>query len=114
MNIRSSLIPDDGPFRVLMISYTLLIILITLFLRQIIGWLFAPTNHGADHAAGLPTPPAIQGPPGSTSSQPSQGSSITVDWQGREVNRPSARSKGKRKGKGQGKTEETETDWAYG
>lgn len=47
MNIRSSLIPDDGPFRVLMISYTLLIILITLFLRQIIGWLFAPTNHGA-------------------------------------------------------------------
>ena len=64
----------------------------------------------------MPQPPPIQGPPGSTSSEPSQGSSITVDWQGREVNRPSARAKGKRKGKGQGKGEEQpeDFDWAYG
>ena len=108
--------PEEGPLKVIVIGYTLLVIFITLFLRHFIAWLRTPQVPGGDRAAGMPQPPPIQGPPGSTSSEPSQGSSITVDWQGREVNRPSARAKGKRKGEGQGKGEEQpeDFDWAYG
>ena len=97
-----------------MIGYTLLVALATLFLRRFLAWLCEPAVPSGDHAAGIPVDPPVGGPPGSTSSEPSQGSSIAVDWQGREVNRPSARSKGKRKGKSQGKGEQTEIDWAYG
>ena len=108
--------PEEGPLKVIVIGYTLLVIFITLFLKQFIAWLRTPQVPGGDHAAGMPQPPPIQGPPGSTSSEPSQGSSITVDWQGREVNRPCARANGKRKGKGQGKGEgqPEDFDWAYG
>ena len=105
---------DEGPLKFLVLGYTLLVVLATLYLRRFIAWLCEPAVPGGDHAAGIPEDPPVRGPPGSTSSEPSQGSSITVDWQGREVNRPSARSKGKRKGKGQGKGEQTEIDWAYG
>ena len=107
---------EEGPLKVIVIGYTLLVIFVTLFLRQFIAWLCTPQVSGGDHAAGMPQPPLVQGPPGSTSFEPSQGSSITVDWQGREVNRPSARAKGKRKGKGQGKGEgqPEDFDWAYG
>ena len=90
------------PLQLFMMLYTVLVILATLLFRRLCAWFLAPAINDGDAAAGQQYEPPALGPPGSSTSE-SQGSSITVDWQGREVNRPSARSKGKKKGKGQGK-----------
>ena len=98
---------DDGPLQFFMIMYTLLVIFITLILRRLWAWLTAPAIPGGDQAGGPQTPvpcPRAPSPPRFFSSDSSsQGSSLTVDNQGREVNRHSARSKGKTKGQGKGK-----------
>ena len=90
---------DDEPLKYFMMIYTVLVILATLFLRRLMVWL-----PGADQAGGPePCPPAPEPPRFFSSESSSQGSSLTVDNQGREVNRHSMRSKGKRKGGGKGK-----------
>ena len=55
--------PEEGPLKVIVIGYTLLVIFITLFLRQFIAWLCTPQVPGGDHAAGMPQPPPVQGAP---------------------------------------------------
>ena len=98
---------DDGPLQFFMIMYTLLVIFVTLILRRLWAWLITPAIPGGDQAGGPQTPvpcPQVPSPPRFYSSDSSsQGSSLTVDNQGREVNRHSARSKGKTKGQGKGK-----------
>ena len=86
------------PLQMFMMLYTILVILATLLFRRLCAWFLAPAINDGDAAAGQQYEPPALGPPGSSTSE-SQGSSITVDWQGREVNRPSARSKGKKKRK---------------
>ena len=70
---------DEGPLKFLVIGYTLLVVLATLFLRRFLAWLCEPTIPSQDYAAEIPTDPPIRSPPGSTNSKPSQRSSITVD-----------------------------------
>ena len=71
--------------------YTILVILATLALRRLMLWLTTPRAPGADQAGGPePCPPAPSPPRFYSSESSSQGSSLvrlTVDNQGREVNR---------------------------
>ena len=49
--------PDEGPLKFLVIGYTLLVVLATLFLRRFLAWLCEPAVPSGDHAAGIPADP---------------------------------------------------------